>query len=164
MPVKFKTGDMFESEAQAICNAVNCVGVMGAGLAAAFARRYPDMNEDYKRACEAKTLVPGGIHVYSLDLDQYIFNVATKDHWMQDSQYQWIVDGLKNIATQAEKLGITSVAVPGSGCGLGAFALRRVKTTVERGARGNWGRVKKIVEEVAAEHWQNLDVEVYEPQ
>lgn len=149
MPVKFKTGDMFESEAQAICNAVNCVGVMGAGLAAAFARRYPDMNEDYKRACEAKTLVPGGIHVYSLDLDQYIFNVATKDHWMQDSQYQWIVDGLKNIATQAEKLGITSVAVPALGCGLGGL---------------DWSRVKKIVEEVAAEHWQNLDVEVYEPQ
>ncbi len=149
MPVTFMKGDLFASNAQALVNAVNCVGAMGAGLAAVFARRYPDMNEDYKRACEAKELAPGGIHVYSLDLDQYVFNVATKDHWMQDSQYQWIVDGLKNIAVEAEKLGITSVAVPALGCGLGGL---------------DWGRVKKIVEEVAAEHWQNLDVEVYEPQ
>lgn len=148
MSVNFKQGDIFNSEAQAICNAVNCVGVMGGGLAAAFARRWPWMNEDYNKYCEEKKLTPGGIHVYVIDKDCYVFNVATKDHWLQDSKYEWIVTGLKNIAIEANRYGITSVAVPALGCGLGGL---------------QWDRVKKIIEEIAPEYWSSLEVEVYEP-
>jgi O-acetyl-ADP-ribose deacetylase (regulator of RNase III) len=141
-------GDIFASKSQALANAVNCVGVMGGGLALLFARRFPLMNQDYKAYCAAKKLRPGGIHVYLLDDNRYIFNVATKDDFTRDSQYEWIVDGLKNIAIEANRHGITSVAVPALGCGLGNLS---------------WDRVKKIIEEIAPEHWQNLDVEVYEP-
>ena len=56
MPVTFKKGDIFQSEAQAICNACNCVGVMGGGLALLFARRFPAMNEEYKLYCKEKKL------------------------------------------------------------------------------------------------------------
>lgn len=149
MPVKFiSKGDIFASKAQAICNAVNCIGVMGGGLAYLFAKRFPAMNEDYKRCCAAKELKPGGIHVFSLDQDKYVFNVATKDDFTRDSQYEWIVTGLKNIAAEASRHGITSVAVPALGCGLGGL---------------EWSKVKKIIEEIAPEHWSSLEVEVYEP-
>ena len=148
MSLTFKKGDIFQSNAQAICNAVNCIGVMGGGLAYLFAKRFPAMNEDYKAYCKDKKLKPGEIHVFSLDQDKYVFNVATKDDFTRDSQYEWIVAGLKNIATEAQKLGITSVAVPALGCGLGGL---------------EWNKVRKIIEEIAPEHWQSLEVEVYEP-
>jgi len=139
---------MFESKAQAICNAVNCVGVMGGGLAAVFKKKFPVMYAEYVNYCAQKKLRPGQIHVFVDDSNKHIFNVATKDDWMADSEYAWVVEGLKNIAVEARRLGITSVAVPALGCGLGSL---------------EWARVKKIVEEVAAEHWQSLDAEVYEP-
>lgn len=143
-----KQGDIFTSKAQAICNAVNCVGVMGGGLAAHFKRRYPEMFADYAKYCAEKKLKPGGIHVWTPKTPPCIFNVATKDDWLQNSLYEWVADGLKNIAYEAHYLGIPSIAVPALGCGLGGL---------------EWDRVKKLIEEADAQHWQGLDVEVYEP-
>jgi O-acetyl-ADP-ribose deacetylase (regulator of RNase III) len=147
VPVRFVNGDIFESEAQALCNAVNCVCVMGGGLAAAFRQRFPAMYREYQSYCNRQKLFPGGVHVFT-EGDKTIFNVATKRDWIADSQYEWVASGLKNIAVEARKLGITTVAVPALGCGLGML---------------DWDRVKKMIEEIAAEHWDGLDVEVYEP-
>lgn len=108
----FKQGDIFASKAQALVNAVNCVGVMGAGLAAAFKKRFPDMYTDYVAYCKEKKLTPGGIHVWvspTSDSIPTIFNVATKDDWLQDSKYEWVAEGLKNIGYEAHYLGIGSI-------------------------------------------------------
>ena len=139
-----KKGDMFQSEAKILVNAVNCVGVMSGGLAAIFKKRFPDMFVQYAAYCKEKKLTPGGIHVYK-DKDKWIFNVATKDHWLQDSQYEWIETGLNNIVIEAKKLGVDSIAVPGLGCGLGNLS---------------WNKVKIMIENV---DWTGLTVEAFEP-
>jgi len=36
------TGDLLIAEAEALVNTVNCVGVMGKGIALQFKRKYPD--------------------------------------------------------------------------------------------------------------------------
>ncbi len=144
----FKKGDIFQSTCQVICNAVNCVGAMGAGLAALFKHKYPDMNQAYIAYCNEKKLKPGGVHVYSLDQNKYIFNVATKDDWLSDSQCSWILAGLKNIGDEARLNNATTIAIPALGCGLGGL---------------DWNHVKSMIEDVAKKHWDGLDVEVYEP-
>lgn len=144
MSVTFKKGDIFASECQAICNAVNCVGVMGAGLAAAFKLRFPASNKDYVGYCTRGELKPGGVHVFS-ENGKYIFNVATKGHFIENSRYEFITDALVNIANEARKLGITSVAIPALGCGLGGL---------------EWSKVKKQIEEADL---NGLEVEVFEP-
>lgn len=158
MPLKFTTGDIFQSSAAALVNPCNCVGVMGGGLAALFARRYPDMNQDYKRYCAAGSLKPGGVHVYGLDLDGFVFNVATKDHWMTDSKYEWIEHGLKEITKLMRELDLKSLAIPALGCGLGGLDWNIVKGMIEKHAKE-----PRMVCGVQVENWSDLHVEVYEP-
>ena len=52
-------GDIFNSEAQTLVNTVNCVGIMGKGIAAEFKKRFPDMFKDYVARCERKNIKPG---------------------------------------------------------------------------------------------------------
>ena len=56
MPYREYKGNLFASQAQCLVNTVNCVGVMGKGVALEFRRRFPNMFEEYRRVCEAGTL------------------------------------------------------------------------------------------------------------
>ena len=51
--VNLVTGDLLDSEAQTLVNAVNCAGVMGKGIALAFKRRFPEMFTEYVTRCKA---------------------------------------------------------------------------------------------------------------
>jgi len=48
--VNVKKGNLFASERQTLVNTVNCVGVMGAGIALEFKLRYPAMFRRYRNA------------------------------------------------------------------------------------------------------------------
>lgn len=41
MTVKIKSGDLLKENVEAIVNTVNCVGVMGKGIALQFKQRWP---------------------------------------------------------------------------------------------------------------------------
>ena len=47
-------GTVFNSGAEALVNTVNCVGVMGGGIALEYKLRYPEMFEDYSEKCKRK--------------------------------------------------------------------------------------------------------------
>ena len=78
----FTSGDMFAKDVQIRVNTVNCVGVMGAGVALAFKTRYPAMFRDYKKACSAGSVQPGKLSIWRT-LTEWIINFPTKRHWRE---------------------------------------------------------------------------------
>lgn len=123
---KVLIGDMFASHAQALVNTVNCVGVMGKGVALEFKNRYPEMFKDYLQRCEAHTVKPGVPYLYSDLFGLKIVNFPTKDHWRSPSRLADVIRGLDTFVKQYQQWGITSVAFPPLGCGNGGLSWRQV--------------------------------------
>ena len=146
-------GDIFSSGAEALVNPVNCVGVSGRGLAAAFKQRYPENFAIYKEACDRGTLRPGGLVMTNLaresgdDGPRFIVNLPTKDHWRSSSRLSYIEEGLESLVAVIMIHGIRSVALPALGCGLGKLS---------------WDDVHELMMQ-AFEPLPDVEVTVFEP-
>jgi O-acetyl-ADP-ribose deacetylase (regulator of RNase III) len=123
----FTTGDMFECDIKILVNPVNCVGVMGKGLALTFKSRYPTMFTQYKNTCLRKELIPGKLHIWTDNSGIQIINFPTKIHWRDPSQYSYIESGLIALRNFLIQLEPTSIAIPPLGCGLGGLKWDKVK-------------------------------------
>lgn len=119
--IKVLIGNLFESKAKTLVNTVNCVGVMGKGVAQEFKKRYSDLFEDYSRRCAAKLVKPGVPYLYSDLLGTSILNFPTKDHWRSPSRIEDIIRGLDVFAGHYREWGIESIAFPPLGCGNGGL-------------------------------------------
>lgn len=129
------TGDLFASHWQfdAIVNPVNCVGVMGAGLALAFKQRYPDNFKHYTLACQNHQLTPGAILLYRSSQSPCIMNLATKQHWKNPSELAWINKGLTLIKQVNTKYPhILNIGMPAIGCGKGQLPYIVVRDLIEK--------------------------------
>tara|TARA_Y100000034_G_scaffold63291_1_gene76573 strand:+ start:3748 stop:4248 length:501 start_codon:yes stop_codon:yes gene_type:complete len=120
--------DIFNVRAEALVNPVNCVGVMGAGLARQFRTQYPEIETSYQEACKDGTLYPGVVHVYDRGgcngtriYRRWIINFPTKRHFSQPSELRWVRDGLLALTDAMCSRGIMSVAIPALGAGLGGL-------------------------------------------
>jgi len=139
-------GDMFSSHAQTLVNTVNCVGVMGKGVALAFKQRYPAMAEDYVSRCEKKLVRTGEPYLYKDLLGTMILNFPTKDHWRSPSRLSYIETGLDYFVENYSKWGINSIAFPPLGCGNGGL---------------EWSEVGPLIYKKLAH--LDIDIEVYAP-
>ncbi|WP_428310132.1 type II toxin-antitoxin system antitoxin DNA ADP-ribosyl glycohydrolase DarG [Hydrocarboniphaga sp.] len=144
--IKALIGDLFESRAQALVNTVNCVGVMGKGVAEQFKLRYPAMFDDYKRRCDQKIVKLGRPYLYRDTTGLAIINFPTKDHWRSPSKLSDIEAGLDHLAVNFAEWGITSIAMPPLGCGNGGL---------------DWSEVGPLIHRKL--HRLPLQVEVYAP-
>ena len=145
--IQFKSGDIFAVNAEAIVNPVNCVGVMGGGLALQFKTRYPENLRAYAEACQADEVQPGRMFVFETNISvnpRYIVNFPTKRHWQDDSRIDDIEDGLSDLARIIRDLDIRSIAVPALGCGLGGLPWNAVRNQIE-GALGDFNDVEITV-------------------
>ena len=118
--MKVKIGNIFESQCDTIVNTVNCVGVMGKGIALEYRKRYPAMFEDYVRKCDAGEVKPGVPYVYHCEDGRRILNFPTKDHWRSPSRLSYVVGGLDWVASNYRECG-DSIAFPPLGCGNGGL-------------------------------------------
>lgn len=130
--LKTLIGDLFESQAQTLVNTVNCVGVMGKGVAFEFKKRFPSMFDDYVCRCERKAVRLGEPYLYRDASGKSIINFPTKDHWRSPSRLQDIDHGLDYFAEHAREWGITSVAMPPLGCGNGGLEWAEVGPLIYR--------------------------------
>ena len=119
-------GNIFSSEAQALVNTVNCVGVMGKGVALEFRRRHPKMFKEYKSVCEKGELQPGQILPYR-DGETWILNFAIKNDWKQPSKVKWIESCLKEFVSSYRDMGIKSIAFPWMGAMNGGIPIEIIK-------------------------------------
>ncbi|RAK19936.1 O-acetyl-ADP-ribose deacetylase (regulator of RNase III) [Anoxybacillus vitaminiphilus] len=145
-----KQGNLLEDEAEALVNTVNCVGVMGKGIALQFKQAYPEMFSEYEKACRRKEVQPGKMHVVSnksLLNPKYIINFPTKRHWKNKSRMEDIELGLVDLVKVVKELNIKSIAIPPLGCGNGGL---------------KWAEVRPKIE-AAFKHLQDVEVHLYEP-
>jgi O-acetyl-ADP-ribose deacetylase (regulator of RNase III)/uncharacterized protein YwgA len=125
-------GDLFESRAQTLVNTVNCVGVMGKGVAEQFKLRFPKMFEDYKSRTDRKAVRLGEPYLYRDPSGARIINFPTKDHWRSPSRLADIEHGLDYLAAHATEWDITSIALPPLGCGNGGLEWSEVGPLIYR--------------------------------
>jgi O-acetyl-ADP-ribose deacetylase (regulator of RNase III)/uncharacterized protein YwgA len=130
--MKILVGDILKSKAQTLINTVNCVGVMGKGIALEFKKRFPEMFEDYIKKCDRKEVNLGVPYPYKALFPPQIVNFPTKDHWKSVSRINDIECGLQYILSHYKEWGITSLAIPPLGCGNGQLEWRAVGPLIYR--------------------------------
>jgi len=130
--VKVVVGDLLESQAQTLVNTVNCVGIMGKGIALEFKKRFPEMFEDYETRCRRGEVKLGQPYLYKSLFPPWIVNFPTKDHWRSVARLEDITRGLAYLAAHYTAWGITSLGVPPLGCGQGQLEWRVVGPTIYR--------------------------------
>lgn len=133
--IEFTTGDILKADVEALVNTVNCVGVMGRGIALQFKNAFPDNFRAYEQACSEKRVEPGKMFVFetgTLGNPKYIINFPTKRHWRGKSRMEDIEQGLVALISEIKRLGIRSIAVPPLGSGLGGLDWSSVKARIER--------------------------------
>ena len=121
LSIKAQIGDMFASNMQTIVNTVNCVGVMGKGIAQIFKKEYPAMFEDYAKRCERGEVRLGEPYHYKDLAGVSIVNFPTKGHWRAATRLEDVESGLDYFVKNFRSWGITSVAFPPLGCGNGGL-------------------------------------------
>jgi O-acetyl-ADP-ribose deacetylase (regulator of RNase III) len=132
--IEFKRGNILAEDAEALVNTVNCVGVVGRGIALQFKKAFPDNFDAYAVACEHGEVQPGHMFVHEtgqLTNPRYIINFPTKRHWRGMSRLSDIEIGLKALVGEINTRGIRSVAVPPLGSGLGGLDWRDVRSRIE---------------------------------
>ena len=149
--ITYTKGDILQADAEALVNTVNCVGVMGRGIALQFKKAYPENFKAYVDACRRKEVKPGYMFVFetnTLTQPSLIVNFPTKRHWRSKSRLEDIKDGLKDLAITIGHYNIRSIAIPPLGSGLGGL---------------HWSDVKPHIE-VALRPLSHVDVLIFEPQ
>ena len=148
--IEYITGNILDSEAQALINTVNTMGVMGKGIALQFKKAYPNNYKAYEKACQNHEVKVGQMFITSdsntSSGEKVIINFPTKTNWRKPSEYKYIEDGLENLVEVINNKKIKSIAIPPLGAGNGGLS---------------WEKVKKIIEQKLAD--LNVDIYVYEP-
>lgn len=132
--IEYTSGNILYAEAEALVNTVNCVGVMGRGIALQFKNAYPENFEAYVAACRHEEVQPGRMFVFAtgeLGNPKYIINFPTKRHWRGKSRIEDIDAGLEDLAEVIKRFDIRSIAVPPLGSGLGGLRWDDVKPRIE---------------------------------
>ncbi len=133
--IEYKTGNILTEDAEAIINTVNCVGVMGRGIALQFKKAFPENFKAYAAACKREEVQPGRMFIYDmggLTNPRYIVNFPTKRHWRGKSRMEDIESGLEALAGEIRERGIRSIAIPPLGSGLGGLEWSEVRQRIEQ--------------------------------
>ena len=128
-------GDILKADAEALVNTVNCVGVMGRGIALQFKKAFPENFKSYKAVCDLKKLHPGNLFIFETNRlynPKYIVNFPTKRHWKGKSKIEYIEAGLKALVKEVSKKNIQSIAIPPLGSGLGGLRWKDVRQRIEK--------------------------------
>lgn len=132
--IKFVSGDFFSYDADIMVNTVNCVGVMGAGVALAFKKRFPEMFSDYVQQCKRNLIRPGHPTVWvqkdMISKKVEIINFPTKNDWRKPSEYPYIEEGLEWLASFLEERAGKIVTLPALGCGHGGLEWEKVRAMI----------------------------------
>ena len=131
--IEFTTGDIIKADTECLVNTVNCVGIMGRGVALEFKKNYPDNFKSYVEACKRQEVLPGQMFVYDTEKllnPRYIINFPTKRHWRGKTRMEDIESGLVSLVEVIKAKNIRSIAIPSLGCGLGGLDWKEVKPRI----------------------------------
>jgi O-acetyl-ADP-ribose deacetylase (regulator of RNase III) len=133
--IEFVTGNLLDSDVDALVNTVNTKGVMGKGVALQFRRAFPANYEAYRKACAADEVQLGRMFVFhtgQLARPRLIVNFPTKGHWKSRSRLSDIEEGLCDLRRVLIEQEVNSLALPPLGCGLGGLSWSQVRPRIEQ--------------------------------
>ncbi|MCG8386295.1 MAG: macro domain-containing protein [Cytophagales bacterium] len=134
--IKYLTGNIFDSKAEALVNTVNTVGVMGKGVALQFKKAYPNNFKAYSQACKDEQIDIGKLFVTKdgnvSTGEKYIINFPTKKNWRKPSEYEYIEKGLEDLLNVIDYYKLKSIAIPPLGAGNGGLEWQKVKTIISK--------------------------------
>lgn len=148
--IRYKSGNILAEDAEALVNTVNCVGVMGRGIALQFKKAFPDNFKEYEAACKRDEVTPGKMFITEtgqLTNPRFVINFPTKRHWRGKSRMEDIDSGLASLVSEIRERNIRSIAIPPLGSGLGGL---------------NWNEVRQRIDE-ALSGFNDVEVIVFEP-
>ena len=143
--IKKIKGNIFNTNCQTLVNTVNCIGVMGKGMALECKLRFPEMFIKYKDSCDKKLFKPGYLQIYK-NSKPWILNFPTKIHWKDPSKIEYLEEGLKKFQDEYLNKNISSIAFPLLGASLGGLSEELVYETMTK----------------YLEPLNNIDIEIYE--
>lgn len=149
--IEYKHGDILRENAEILVNTVNCVGVMGRGIALQFKKAFPENFKAYAEACKNKEVQPGRMFVYDtgqLTNPRLIVNFPTKRHWRGQSRIEDIEKGLRDLVNIIRQKGLSSIAIPPLGCGLGGL---------------EWPEVRFLIKNILEPLSEEMRIIVFEP-
>lgn len=146
--IELVTGSMFDIDADILINTVNCVGVMGCGVALAFKYRYPHVFAEYRNRCRSNQIKPGILWNLQVNDGKTIVHFPTKQHWKNPSQYIYIENGLRELRTFLSNCKGSVVALPAIGCGHGGL---------------DWDIVWEMIQETLGD-LEHITINVFQPQ
>lgn len=149
--ISYHKGDLLKADAEALINTVNCVGIMGKGIALQFKQKFPENFTAYARACRAGEVQLGRVLVVQTSTllnPRFIINFPTKYHWHEKSRLENIARGLDSLVSTVQECDIRSIAVPPLGCGNGGL---------------NWGDVRPLIVQ-AFERVPTVQAYIYPPE
>lgn len=147
MAITDQIGNIFTTQAQAIGHGVNTKGVMGAGIAFSVRLMYPEIYLEYRELCDSDGLQPGGVYTALDDRSgRYIVNLASQDAPGANARLEWLRSSLSHGLDELNELGVTSLALPRIGAGIGGL---------------EWPEVREAIEEVA-EAYPHMELELWE--
>jgi O-acetyl-ADP-ribose deacetylase (regulator of RNase III) len=148
--IQFIEGDLIKSNSDALVNTVNCVGVMGKGIALEFRNEFQENYFEYKKACQLHQVKIGEMFVVPTNnffcSPKYIINFPTKDHWRNPSRLEWIKLGLEDLKSTILDYKIQSISMPKLGCTNGGL---------------DWNIVKELIVESLSE-LETVDIKIYD--
>jgi O-acetyl-ADP-ribose deacetylase (regulator of RNase III) len=148
--LRFTTGNLFDSDVDALVNTVNTVGVMGKGIALMFKASFPENFRAYRLACTKHEVAVGRMFVTQTGQmcgPKWIINFPTKQHWRDPSRLEWIADGLQDLRRVILQNGIRSIAIPALGAGNGGL---------------EWLHVQRMIQDALSD-LDGIDMVVFEP-
>ena len=140
-----KTGDIFETRQPALGHGVNTHGLMGAGIAVAFRRKFPEIFVPYETACHTGALTAGGVLPIQTKTGQWVFNIASQDRPGKHARLSWLKEGMEATLHFCKEENISGIAIPRIGAGIGGL---------------KWEEVYETLEELA-EQYDPVDVEIW---
>lgn len=148
--IHFTKGNILKSDAEALVNTVNTVGIMGKGIALAFKIEFPENYKIYRKACDNKELKTGNVLVTTTGRfsPKYIINFPTKQHWRGISKMEYITEGMKDLVEAIRQNNIKSIAIPPLGSGNGGL---------------DWQSVKPLILKELTSVKDDLEIFIYEP-
>ncbi len=149
MTVSYITGDLFDPSLKfdALAHGCNCSGVMGAGIAREFKRRYPAMFRAYKLECDFGRFKPGVCWGYwpntltrwndaenPAPTTPAVFNLATQRRPGPRATLGAIQASIASMLQQCRtnpEWEICRIGMPRIGCGLGGLNWNMVMPLIE---------------------------------
>lgn len=148
--LKFVKGNLLESEAQALVNTVNTVGIMGKGIALQFKNQFPENYKIYAKACKNNEFHIGKLLVTEEQSlfggSKTIINFPTKTDWRKPSEYSYIEKGMIELVNVIKSKNIKSIALPPLGAGQGGL---------------DWNKVRRMMEYYLKD--LDMEISIYQP-